>query len=492
MKPNTKLTVLAAAVSLATLLAACGSGGGSTDTAGIGGSGITSTGTITGFGSVFVNGVKFETTNSSFDIEGMDGTQDDLAIGMVVQVNGTINADGVTGTATRIIFDDELQGSVANFELATDGLTATFDVLGIAVLIDSKTTYFDDDGGAISINTISNRNMVELSGFFDATNTLIASRIERKENEEDRNKVEIKGTITNPNMYLDPNTNTLLINNFTAGITVDTSGITITHIQKDNFVEVEGRYDRETNTITATKIELEEFEYGDNDELEIEGFVTDYVSDSNFKVNGIIVDASHAEMEPSNMQLANNPQVEVEGRFDNNGVLIAEEIKMRGGDVEVSAYISSIDAANNRFEVTPIAGQPSLVIHTGPETQFENDITNSYSVRINNLSVGQFIEVEGFQNADGSIFASEVEISDPDDIEVQGTITSFTGTTITILGLEFETNGSTQFESDDNSITSLNTLRDLVNNPNYSENILVEIKLSNSSTNIIRKIEIED
>ena len=40
------------------ILASCGGGGGS---AGIGGTGITSGGTITGFGSIFVNGVKYNT-----------------------------------------------------------------------------------------------------------------------------------------------------------------------------------------------------------------------------------------------------------------------------------------------------------------------------------------------------------------------------------------------------------------------------------------------
>ncbi len=479
MKLNTKLTALAAAVSLATLLTACGSGDSSsgTDTAGIGGSGFTSSGTITGFGSVFVNGVKFETTSTTFDIEGMAGTQDDLAIGMVVQVDGILNPDGVTGTATHIIFDDELQGPVDNFVLAPDTLTATFDVLGIPVNIDSNTTYFDPDNGGIDIKTIRNGNMVELSGFFNNTGTLIASRIENK-TETDEN-IELKGYITN---LTTSKTFTL------KGIPVNASTASLeglNELTEGAFVEVEGSFDG--TTITAFKVESEEFEYNDRDEFEIEGFVTHFTSHSNFKVNGIPVDASRAELEPRTMQIANNLQVEVEGRLI-NGILIAEEVKMRGGDVEVSAYIT-VDFANNRFEVTPVTGQPSLVIQTGPETQFKDDLSNHNPIRISDLREGDFVEVEGFLNDDGSIFASEVELSDPDDTEVQGVISSFTGTTITILGIEFETNNATHFESDDNSITSLDDLRSQVAN---GATILVEIELSNSSTNIIRKIEIED
>ncbi|MCF6254178.1 MAG: DUF5666 domain-containing protein, partial [Thiomicrorhabdus sp.] len=343
MKFNTKLTTLAAAISLTTLLVACGGGSGGTDTAGIGGSGFTSSGTITGFGSVFVNGVKFETTNATFDIEGIPGTQNDLAIGMVVQVNGIRNPDGITGTATSIVFDDNLQGPVANFTLAPDALTATFTVLGINVEIDSKTTYFDPDNSGISITRIANGNMVELSGFFDGTGTLIATRIENKTGIEE--EVELKGNIANLSEL------TFTLQNINIS-----SGVSLNGLKNGDRVEVKGTYDLATNTITATEIESEEIEYGDSDEYEVEGYITDFISRSDFKVGGIPVDATNAKFEPSNTLPDNDLQVEVEGRFF-NGILIAEEVKMRGGDVEISAPIISIDTANNRFTVEPANGQ---------------------------------------------------------------------------------------------------------------------------------------
>ncbi len=483
MKPTAKLTTLATALSLTTVLVACGGGGGSTDIAGIGGSGFVSSGTITGFGSVFVNGVKFETTSSSFDIEGKQGTQDDLAIGMVVKVNGTINSDGVTGTATEIIFDDDLQGPVANFNLSADRLTATFTVMGINVLVDSKTTYFDPDNGGISIDTIEGK-MVELSGFFDGTGTLIASRIENKTGSGDDN-VELKGTITG-----------LIGSSFKLqSITVDTSLTTILKdlpngLANNIQVEVKGLFDG--SKIIATEIESEEFEYGDSDEFEMEGFITDFVSGSNqFKVNGITVEFnSTTQMEPRTIQLDNNLQVEVEGQLV-NGILIATEIKLRGGDIEISAPVTFVDIANNRFEIEPVDGQP-IIIQTGTETQFENDLQDSYSVQITDLNVGDFVEVEGYQNDENnesSLFASEVKITNPEEIEVQGIIKSFILTTITIMGIDFETTAPPSFESDNSNIISLDDLRDKVN---AGESILVKVELSNNNTNVITKIEIED
>ena len=61
-----KKSILYSAIAIA--ITACSSGGGG-DTAGIGGSGYTSSGTITGFSSIYVNGVKFDTSNSTISVD---------------------------------------------------------------------------------------------------------------------------------------------------------------------------------------------------------------------------------------------------------------------------------------------------------------------------------------------------------------------------------------------------------------------------------------
>jgi hypothetical protein len=444
MKITTKLTALSSAIFLSLGLTACGGGGGDTTASA---SSIISSGTITGFGSVYVNGVKFETNSSSFNIEGTAGTQDELAIGMVVQVNGVINPDGITGTATSIVFDDDLQGPVANYVLSADGLTAAFTVMGINAQIDSKTTYFDPDNGGIAINSITNDQFVELSGFFDANDTLIASRIENK-NGSDSN-VELKGNITGLNGR-----------SFTLkGIAVDASTARLEDLpnglQEGTYVEVKGSFNG--TQIIATKVESEEFEYGDSDEFEMEGFITDFTGNQ-FKVNGITVDISNTpKMEPRNMQLANNLQIEVEGRLIGS-TLFATELKMRTGEVELQAYISSVDYDNSTFEVTLGTNNKTLTIATGIETQFEDDIdgffdTRDISNRLKDLQVGQFVEIEGYQDDTGNIFAVEVEIKRDDEVEIQGVLENIQSNQVTVLGVNFSIDSRTRFEDDDTSLT---------------------------------------
>ena len=118
------------ALLLAALLTSCGGGGGSSpeivaggadgsgdsgDTgdavAGISGSGK-AIGVITQFGSIFVNGVEYDTTEAVIIVNGAVATEDDLGVGMVVFIQGTVNEDGVTGVAEVVIVDDNLKGPI--------------------------------------------------------------------------------------------------------------------------------------------------------------------------------------------------------------------------------------------------------------------------------------------------------------------------------------------------------------------------------------------
>jgi hypothetical protein len=85
------------------VLVACGGGGGGSGASSSSGAGINSVGTISGFGSIYVNGVEFGTHGATYRVDEEDWFDESaLAVGMKVRVNGTINDNGTTGTATRI------------------------------------------------------------------------------------------------------------------------------------------------------------------------------------------------------------------------------------------------------------------------------------------------------------------------------------------------------------------------------------------------------
>ena len=183
-------------------LSACGGGGGgdslaSTDgspTQGISGSGATSSGTIDGFGSIFVNGVEFDTDDAEIIVEGQRGNEADLGIGMVVLVKGSVNADGTTGTADRVIVDNEVEGPVTAIQPDQDNDTKLLTILGIGVIVERTGTVFE----GVTFDTIALEDVLEVSGFPETGNNLRATRVERKSAfVPGQTIVEVKGQVQN-------------------------------------------------------------------------------------------------------------------------------------------------------------------------------------------------------------------------------------------------------------------------------------------------------
>ena len=90
---------LLALIFITLLLTSCG-GGGST-IAGIGGTGITTSGTITGFGSIFVNGVEYDLTGAGITVDGVPASDADLTLGMVLRFRRSLLQPGRTGCGRR-------------------------------------------------------------------------------------------------------------------------------------------------------------------------------------------------------------------------------------------------------------------------------------------------------------------------------------------------------------------------------------------------------
>jgi len=184
--------------------AGCGSGSGGGGggigslAGGIGGTGVTS-GTVSGFGSVFVNGIEFETDGASRTVDDVtdisNGRDDDrvLGIGMVVTIIGSVNDDGVTGTADSIEYDNEIEGPVTAAPVEDrDGISKTFDIFNVTVMVDRNVTVFV----ATSYDSLAQNDVLEVSGYFDVAGRLFATRVE-KEGVLDlgASEVEIKGEV---------------------------------------------------------------------------------------------------------------------------------------------------------------------------------------------------------------------------------------------------------------------------------------------------------
>lgn len=113
---------------LSVVLAACGGGGGgggstpppAAPPAGGGSDEVSTsvfvTGTVTGFGSVIVDGQRFDTDGASVDVGGTAATEADLRVGQQVAVSGSRDADGNL-SADDIRYRADVKGPVQEIDL---------------------------------------------------------------------------------------------------------------------------------------------------------------------------------------------------------------------------------------------------------------------------------------------------------------------------------------------------------------------------------------
>jgi len=470
--------ILVSALS-ALFISACG--GGSGGLAGIGGSGYISSGTVTSFGSVFVNGVEFETDSSTFEIEDASGTQQGLRIGMVVQVSGSINADGITGTATHINYGDDLEGPVSDITVGVD--TRSFTIFGKTVVISAANTAFED----VDFADVNNGNVLEVSGYYDQNGILQASYVERKSLDSNATTIfEIKGLISN-----------LSGSNFEVqGINIDASAANLNDLpdglQNNQFVEVKGTFSN--GLITATEVEGED-SLSESGEVELEGIVTRYVSDSDFDVNGQKVNASTASFSPVGLTISPGSKIEVEGAVI-NGVLNATEVELREGGAEVSAIVDDIDLPNNSFTLDVLNGHLVTVKLTA-STRLEDELGDNDNLLLSELNVGNFVEVQGIESDISTITATRVKReSEIKDIELQGTVTAVPPNAFTVLGVTYPVTVGTEYEdSNEDPVVDLATFLTLITtNPSNPTVISIQDdnELGNLADGIANEVSIED
>jgi hypothetical protein len=310
------------AAGLVTALVACGGGGGGSSAGvGTGGTGAFAVGTISGFGSVIVNGVRYDDSGATVVDDDDSSSSSSLAIGQVVEIRGSVNSDGLTGTASSISYYSALKGPVT----AVNAGAGTLTVFGQVVNV-TPTTLFDE---VADLSAITVGNVVEVYGLPDANGAITATRIEREATSigtfsgDFRIRGVVSGLVaTSPGQR------------FTIGtVTVQTDNNTQTEGTIADGVFVKVRLNKTAiaaNTYAATRVKVRErvYESGVN-KAEVQGLISEFTSSSApFKVNGYPVQLGTTVTYEHGAvgNLANDVRIEVKGVVT-NGVLVVSKIE---------------------------------------------------------------------------------------------------------------------------------------------------------------------
>ena len=389
-----------AALALAAAVAACGGGGGAT-VSGVntGGTGSFTSGSISGFGSVIVNGVRFDDSAASIKEEDGDDARE-LKLGMMVGINGSAISAGSTATASTITFVSELEGAIE-----PGRSTSSFVVHGVKVLI-TKTTVCDVTA-TMGCDSLKTGDIVEVYGSFVASTatasaTLTATRIELQKAPA---FLKLRGAISNLN------TASKTFNIGTQTATVTYAGITASvpaSLTNGLVVRVKVKSTPSTATTTlgfweAVRIKVpHERKLEDRDEAKVEGRITVAIDASKtFSVNGLKVDASNASLPAGGTaSLVVGVEVEVEGKIV-NGVLVATKVKLEEENEKPEG--------NNELHGTPTG------LDIAAKTFTLRGVTVDYATaKFDKVTLADFanpklvIEVKGSLSANGSKVVAKV------------------------------------------------------------------------------------
>lgn len=303
-------------VALSFVLSSCGGGGLQLSEGGIGGTGITM-GRISNLNGFTVNGVNFDVSTSLFSRDGKSNNTGvaDFNIGEVVTVIGVVDDDGFSGVAESVSFVNTVEGPITLLETATK-----LEVLGQAVSTDVNTAFYNFN----SLADLQEGDIIEVSGFFDTDGLIQASSLKLQT---ESSEFEARGFIQN----LDVSRQIFSINNLLVDFSkAEFENITIDQLENGIFIEAEGKT-FENGILIAREIELEEDdEIKPGTDVELEGLVTRFASIFDFDVNGQAVSTNEKTEFENDAQdaLALNVKVEVKGRIDAQGVLVAEKVEL--------------------------------------------------------------------------------------------------------------------------------------------------------------------
>ena len=434
-------------------LTACGGGGGGGGTTGTSAS-ISSVGTISGFGSIYVNGIKYETGGATYRVDDEDEFDDSsLAVGMKVKVEGSVNDDGRTGTANRVLYDDDVEGPIDTGSLTiVDANTRTFTVLGLLISAHATRTVYDD--GA-SFDGLAEGQILEISGYFDG-NQIVASRIEKQSDLDD--EFELKGNVAS----YDGSSVTLTLQNGVSAGPYSVSGTAELDIPADPvglFVEI--KLVDQGGSLLVIKIETDDEDLLDDedDEVSVRGILEDD-GIGGFRINGVsftVSDSTEYEPESLKNNLVAGMEIKVEGDMQGN-VLIADEVESEHGDIEIEARVIDVvssDTKNGTVTVDLGNGQ-SLSVQTDNSTQFEDesasDLNDDESFNLDELAIGvDFVEIEAYRADTGQLVATSIEREDTGrDTRLEAPVDGFdAGVSVTLLGITYSVDGGTSYELND-------------------------------------------
>lgn len=399
MRDHTNLPLIALACA-ALMLSACGGGGGGTSASTSTQAGTTSvSGTVTGFGSVIVDGVRIDDSGVTASAD----TEDDSVLPVEIKIGQHVEVEHDGGNVARSIrVTAEVKGLVS----AVDATGGAITVMGQRVVVNSDATLgpvtvFEAPYQGIADVVVS--DAVEIHGLVKLDTSgrsfIQATRIEKKQS---LSANRVRGIVAS----LSTTARTFMLGDLQ--VSYASANVTPTSRTLANGDEVAVWIPANATPVNgvlgATKVKIRDNSgTSQNHAAHVGGAVSNLdATAKTFVVNGVRVDASQATINPSGKGFAdivNGAYVRVQGAFVTGGALRASSVTLRaaeqgsGREVELHGSILNYQSGAN-FMVRGLNIDASTARVTCPSGT--------------SLANGLQVEVEGRLTAPGRIIATEL------------------------------------------------------------------------------------
>ena len=400
---------------------------------GLGGSGGL-IGGVAGFGSIFVNDLEMNTDGAAIFIEGAAGTESQLQEGHQVVVTGDLG----TLTAHEVYYRANLKGPVSTVTIIDASIgQAELTVLGQTVRVNGATRY-----NGVTLEAIIVNDLLEVSGVIDSDGEVVASYLELKSALAEYKAIGLIANLNAATFDL-------------GGLSVDHTGAVLVDfpdqmLEENQLVEVRflsGAFTPPAAAV-ADKIELLPVPViSEGAEVEVEGFITQIASATEFSVSGLPVRITPTTLFEAGDAggLAVNVKIEVEGVADAAGVIVADEVEFKfSKTIRAEGTVTAVDLAARTVDTMGVTF----------EIRDLSELEDKSSAPIDPLTLADLVinvdrvEIRGFQQ-NAALVAVELDREDPQvDGLLRGPVTAFDiAGTLEILGVTVvEQDGVTSYK----------------------------------------------
>ncbi|MDO6442777.1 DUF5666 domain-containing protein [Marinobacter sp. 2_MG-2023] len=401
-----------------------------------------SVGPVSGFGSVFVNGIEFDTDGiRDRGVEGNDGIDSERILheGMILRVDGEWRHDD-TGTASSMAYDDTLRGTVSNLATGSNDDQITFEIHGQPVFADRQTV-FDEQSRA----NLENGDFVRVSAWRQPDGVFRASYIGVNFGAFGDSAIELEGPVDAGSVgggQFKMNGQIIKFDDLSF-----VEGLTSGDLQSGVYFEVEGDLDLASDAVVAARIQPNDFRrYQPSDKnIYMAGPVSsDYIfNERTFGLNGMTIQVTAGaelvgiELEDINEGLL----VQVEGESVGSNLVLASQILALDSDAEIRGVIDTVDPGADRLYIGGVGVQIT------PRTIISDDEAEE-RLTINDLIPGAGaiqVGVAGLQkeDIDGTVYVEAINIQRELGVEPDGTyelegvldMSGVSFSSITVLGV---------------------------------------------------------